>query len=225
MTEICNYCGNEYKLISQHWRYNEDHRPDLTEKQVDVATGLLMGDGCLNKGSSNPRLQVKMITKDYLMWLDELFGDNSNGVRFVISGRDRALENIESGFSPNAAPKEYSDVYELNTKTHPTFKKFISWYEGGDKVWPDDIKLTPTVLTHWYVSDGSLIDNHISISMLNEKENKDKIEKMFSNVNLPTPSNWAIADNVCNAVWDVDDSREINNYMDGPLPGFEYKFL
>mgnify|MGYP007057105309 CR=1 FL=1 len=32
----CPKCGTEYKRLGGHWRYNPDHRPELTEKQLDI---------------------------------------------------------------------------------------------------------------------------------------------------------------------------------------------
>ena len=78
----CPECGDEYQTLGTHWYYNESHRPELTDYQKEVITGLMMGDGSLNRQQGeNPRLVVGMITKEYLEELDEIFGCLSTGVR------------------------------------------------------------------------------------------------------------------------------------------------
>lgn len=218
-------CGGTYELIGRHWAANESHRPSLSEYQIDVATGVLMGDGTISRTSKNPSLKVKMITKEYLEYLDEIFGNLSTGVRKVQTAEEHVAEVRDSGFRPNASVEDYNDVYELSTRCHPDLKPLAAWYDSGKKVWPEDISLTPTVLTHLYCCDGHLANgDNITISMVNERGDKQKVAEYFSNVGLPQPSRWGEGENVCYAAWKKAESKRLFRYMNGPLPGFTYKF-
>ena len=232
MSVDCPECGESFDLIGQHWVFNEDHRPSLTQQQREIVTGLLMGDGSLDRGNKNPRLYVCMISPSYLKHLDKQFGILGTGVSLKMAAAESAKEKIERGFSQSVDPENYSDVYHWNTRCHPELHEF-NWYGSGEKVWPNDITLTPTVLKHWFCGDGnwnnSGSNNHIRIGMSNEAENTDKVDSYFERADLPLPSNYDIykyddgrVD--CNAEFTVDASTELWDYMGEPLPDFEYKW-
>jgi len=230
----CPECCEEYERLGMHWHHSPSHRPDLTQKQLEVTTGFLMGDGCIISDVKNCYLRSNMTSPNYLKYLNNLFGCLGTGVKFYKSGREVAEMNIKSGFSPNAKSKNYSDLYRWQTRMHPKFNEFREWYSSGEKVWPKDIELTPTVLKHWYVGDGDYHTsgnaNNIRISMNNEIENTNKVSEYFTNVGLPEPSNYDISgkekrkNSRCKAEWVIEDSYELWDYMGEPLPDFEYKW-
>jgi len=129
--------------------------------------------------------------------------------------------------------ENYSDMYVLYSRTLPELEKF-DWYGSEGKVWLKNIKLSPIVLKHWYVNDGyyhkSNAADHIGISISNEVGNIDKINNYFSNVGLPTPSNYTTTkqsknDNLkCDLQFTKSDSKILWDYMGKPLPDFEYKW-
>jgi len=230
----CPECGTEYTDLGTHWRYSPSHRPKLTQKQLEITTGLLMGDGCMRYvKDGNSYLQVKMISEEYLQYLDKIFGCLGSSLNLVSTGKEKAQENIDRGFSSTVNKENYSDQYNWNTRSHPEFNKFREWYSSGEKLWPKDIELTPTVLKHWYVGDGhyatTYSQNRIKISMSNESENTEKVSNYFSDVGLPEPSTYYKNERKdgsvqCNASWTVEDSYELWEYMGEPLPDFEYKW-
>jgi len=220
----CHDCGKSYKGIGKHWSLSDCLHPRFTDHQKDVLVGLLMGDGCADMGSANACLTVGMITKEYLDYLDDLFGELSIGVDLQETGEKTAEKAIESGFSPNADKSEYSDVYRWRTRRHPYVTKLREWYDSGSKVFPPDIELTPTVLKHWYVSDGHYSDKggsrRICMGIANEAANREKINSYFRRVDLPAPDWWS--DTRCD--WDVEHSIELFEYMGTPPQGFKYKW-
>lgn len=229
----CPDCNNEYKRVGSHWSQSSScGYPELTDHQREVATGLLMGDGYINRGDSNPRLESEMISQNYLHYIDNIFGILGTGVSLKRTAEQKARQMRESGFSPDAESENYSETYIWRTRCHPGFKQFAKWYSSGEKVWPRDIDLTPTVLRNLYVCDGSWDkeNNRIKIGMSNEIENRDKVEDIFRRKNLPTPSNWEIyefpsKDAVrCSGVWSIEGSKDLWSYMGEPLPDFEYKW-
>jgi len=228
----CPDCGEEYVDLGNHWQHSPKHRPKLTQKQIDVVTGLLMGDGWISNNSKNSSIFVEMISPNYLQYLDNLFGCLGNGFDLINTAAESAQHAKDNGFSPRAKTENYSDVYRWRTRSHPEFNSFNHWYSTGEKVWPEDIELTPTVLKHWYVGDGSYRTSNrsdcISISMCNEVNNESKITKYFVNSKLPTPCNYSTYDRGhrknFSAQWTVEDSYKLWDYMGEPLPDFEYKW-
>jgi hypothetical protein len=228
----CPECGNEYKSLGCHWRWNSSHRPELTQRQLEITTGLLMGDGWIQNSNKNCSLETSMISLNYIKYLDEVFGCLSSNISLKKTAFESAKMNRKNGFSPNADEENYSDVYRWKTVDHPKFNEFRQWYSSGEKVWPDDIELTPTVLKHWYVGDGRFFNDSghhsIRIKMNNEVENTKKVSQYFTNAGLPAPSNYSIYEGKygkeCEATWTVQDTEKLFDYMGKPLPDFEYKW-
>jgi len=234
MVDVCPQCGTEYQRVATHWNRSSCQRPSFTNHQREIITGLLMGDGHIDRDNNrNPFLKCGMISPNYLKYIDGEFGIFGHGVSLKKTDKESAKQCRDRGFRPNAKAENYSDVYQWYSMRHPELQEFAEWYSTGTKVWPRDIELTPTVLKHWYCGDGSWNNsgenNCIRIAMANEVKNTDKVDQMFENVGLPSPSNYAISERKngyknCDAVFTVDQSKELWKYMGEPLPDFEYKW-
>lgn len=236
----CPECGEEYGNLGRHWHYSPSHRPDFTERQKDIIVGSLMGDGCLQRQNKTSHITLRMISNNYLEWIDNIFGCLSTGVKMYLTAKESAKKNRDRGFRPNAKEENYNNMYRLNTRQHPFLNNFNSWYETGKKVWPEDIELTPTTLLHFYVQDGTLQNSnnnkpsYISIAAAKEIDNYEKIDSYFKNRNLPTPHNYVEGrtyrdNNNMDITFTVDQSKDLWNYMlsgqrETPPPDFEYKF-
>jgi hypothetical protein len=228
----CPECGNEYKSLGIQWSKGSCSAPELTEQQKEIVVGLLMGDGSLGRSNKNPRIRVKMISPNYLEYLDETFGCLGTDVTLKQTAAESAKQNRDSGFRPNAKEENYSDVYQWRTRSLPELHDF-NWYKTGKKVWPEWVPMTRTVLKHWYCGDGcfdnSSRQHSIVIGMSNEVENTDKVDKYFKRMGLPTPSNYSISKRKdgsknCIAKFTQPASKKLWEYMGEPLPDFEYKW-
>jgi len=228
MTDTCTQCGGEYDVVALHWSQSSDcSHPLLSDYQREIITGILMGDGSIiNEGNRNPHLKCDMVTKKYLEYVDKEFGMFGKGVSSGITEEKRSeKESTEKNIKTK---KNYGDVYRWRSMSHPELQEFVDWYSTGEKVWPETIELTPTTLKHWYCGDGCWnnygSNNYIKISMSNEVENTNKVDQLFENVGLPSPSNYNISENHCDAEFTVNQSHKLWQYMGEPLPGFEYKW-
>jgi hypothetical protein len=227
---FCEQCNSKYERIGGHWtRSTSCNYPSISEKKKDILIGLLMGDGSIgHAGCKNQRISTTMISPNYLKYVGNKLGWLSTGVRFSKSAKESATEALERGFDTNAKEENYADQYNLRTRSHPFITSLSDWYSSGSKVWPEDIKLTPTVLKHWYCGDGhyrsDTTHSNIVITIDNEIDNKEKISNYFNNVELPPPSNYNTSSKTANAEWTVEDSYDLWNYMGKPLPDFEYKW-
>jgi len=228
MGDACPQCGTEYQIVASHWGQSSCEYPSFTDHQREVITGLLMGDGSINRGGKNPFLECGMISPNYLKYVDGEFGIFGHDVSLKKTAEESAEDCRGRGFSPDAKEENYSDLYHWHSMRHPELQEFAEWYSTGTKVWPSDIELTPTVLKHWYCGDGhwdnSGVQNYIKIAMANEVENTEKVDQMFENVGLPSPSNYNISETNCVAEFTVGQSKELWKYMGEPLPDFGYKW-
>jgi len=230
---VCDHCGHRYDRISSHWSGSDEcEYPELTERQHNIIRGLLMGDGSVNyqEQKENPSVVVKCIVPEYLEYLSNEFGVLGNDIALVQSAEDSASNNRERGFRPNADSSNYSDIYGFTTMSHPEMWQYRDWYDTStdraEKTWPDNLELTPETLTHWFCGDGNNQFDYPSIrlSMNNERDNLDKVERYFERAGLPAPDRWGITDAACNACWKKAGSEELFEYMEGPVTGYEYKW-
>jgi len=159
-----------------------------------------------------------MSNYDFLKETDGKLGWLSNGVkeRFSAEENKKRAEERFGKDSVNSAKASW----RLDTKRHPELSKFSSWYSGEKKCWDID-ELTPTVLKYLYVSDGTYnkTHNYLSLCTLNEIENKKKIEHLFKDAGFEV-MRW----DYDRAVFSVDTSKNMLEYMGEPLSGFEYKW-
>lgn len=229
MSSICESCNTdkEYENIGTHWYYSPSHRPEITETQHEIITGLVMGDGCVEKRGDNSNLRVSMINKKYLDYLDNLFGPLSQGV-----SKSKTIEQAaEDSIVENADPENYNEVYEFRTTVHPELNRYNEWYESGKKVWNLE-QITPTILKHFYVCDGSLNQKgSITIAMSNEIDRRDEFEHLIEEAGIPSPSNWNIYERKvyggkhCKAQWTKEQTKLLFEYMGDAPTGFERKWL
>ena len=113
----------------------------LSQKQQYILTGLLLGDGCLERKSRNSRLQVKQSVhkKEYVFWLHDQFSD------FV-----------------RTPPQQRSDTgqWYFSTRSVPQFETWNGvFYKNRKKIVPKNIAQllsSPITLAVWFMDDGSL---------------------------------------------------------------------
>lgn len=200
---------------------------EVTDRHHEIIKGLLMSDGTIaHHNGESTALQVNMITKEFLEWLDSQFGILSLGVNLNQTAEESAREHRESGFNPGADSNNYSDIYSLTTRTVPDLTRYRTWYDETGKVWPENTVLTPMVLKMFFCGDGDKkVDHrdsnrkpHIRFRADNEIENKRKVIDMFSNVGFDV--RWTSQ----NLRVPVSESYKMWEYMGSPPPGFEYKW-
>jgi len=227
----CSYCGGEFDRIGNHWSHYLEHKPDFTEKQLEILKGVMMGGGTLHgKSEKNPYVLVAMTNKEYLKFLKEEFGELGKDVFLKQTSEESAEAMRKNGLRPNAKAENYKPVYRWGTRSHSKLHYFREWYKESGKVIPEDVNLTKTVLKHWYVCDGSLKTNGnfycVSIALTEQRNNREAINKLFEKAGLPAPI-WRErdADNKRTEIcWNKEASAELLDYMGSPPPGFEYKW-
>jgi len=210
----CKSCGDDFSQLGTHWRYNSEHRPELSAEQHEVVEGVLVGDGYVSSfGGQNALLQVCMANKDYLQHLDTIFGNLGTGVKF----------NQDQGGN-------HETLYQFRTRRHPELNKYEEWYENGEKSIPSDLELTPTILKHWYCGDGTLSKGEaVEISAAADERRVEVILNLFDQAGLPEPrvndGSSTYNDSVKKFRFVKSDSVDVFEFMGSPPPGFEYKWV
>lgn len=228
---VCPYCGNEYDRVNQHISMSSECSHDeFTDDERELITAILIGDGWIaSDNSGNPSLQIEMITEDYIQELDEKLGWISNGYEKIRTAEE-SFERTGDTFNQTNA-ENYNSVYRLSTIRSKQFNYWLDWYEGGKKNWIDKVELTPTILTHYYVADGHLRKdrNCIKIAMSEQLGNEESVSELFRDAGLPSPDRYDKSERSggsvkFDAIWNVDSTKELLDYMNEAPDGFEYKF-
>ncbi len=219
----CHVCGNSFTYLGNHWKgENKCSYPNLTDRQYQITTGLLLGDANCSRSGTNPHIDVKNTNRKFLEWVNEEYGIISNGISLSRTAEDSA-RSLQNTISPNTVAEGCNDVYRLTTRSHPEFEEFREWYETGEKRFPEDLILTPLIVKVWYVCDGSLWMNEgctgrVSISSVNESDRCEFLIQLFENKGFsPTYTGDHI-------FFGTDESFDILHWMGEPIPGFEYKW-
>jgi len=212
----CHNCGQEFSRIALHWSTSNCTYPNISDKQNEVLTGLMMGDGWAeDKDNGKARVRVAMINKQYISYLNSLFPIYGTGVSQV----------TKDGFN---GP---TDMYQFSTMTAPAFSQYRNWYDEGTKS-ISDIQLTPTVAKHWYASDGSTeFDGGWSRAKLYcdvGLADKGAVIQMFEESGSPVPKWEEYKRENGNPkgvlVFSSKQTDDFLNWIGDPLPGFKYKW-
>jgi hypothetical protein len=154
-------------IYSENYEKLQNCPNQLTDLQVEVLTGNLLGDGSLThlkKGrQSNFTLAQKSTRLEYVEWLQQTYGPFSYE---VVSGKTRKPINILNKINHQIENwiGEYCYRCGFYTVAHPVFTFYRKkWYKEPDvkrspKVIPDDLKLTWQAAAIWTCDDGS---NHV----------------------------------------------------------------
>jgi hypothetical protein len=224
MSEVnCPGCENSYTNVARHWDANQEHRPVLTDRQHEIITGILMGDGCISYANKNPVLQVRMIKEQFLEWFDSQFGVLTTGVTKIRTSEEQAENSRKSGFTTEVNEENYHDLYMCNTRSLPGLEPYAEWYDSGEKQYPGDLELTPLTLKMWYVTDGNLAHREqkrkpMMIGCSNESSRGDFLLSLFEDMPFSPRFDGT------NLWFGVDDTDEALDWMGAAPPGFGYKW-
>lgn len=222
--EVCEQCGNTYTKLTTHWARSECSFPEITDKKWEMLKGLLMGDGSLHLGSTNPCFQWNSINKPFMEWFASEMGEISSSLKFSHDAEQSAENARKSGFRPDAEAENYHDIYTWYSIRHPEFEEFENWYYPNGKEYPEDLILTPEAARIWYCGDGYMSFSeqanrgYICIKCSNEIEREEFLLGLFEENGFnPTINRDSIQ-------FSVDDTRKLLDWMGEEPPGFEYKW-
>lgn len=126
-----------------------------SSKLKGYLTGLIVGDGYIDKGVTRRAFCIKSINKDFI---DKIQFDLESCTNFQIT-----IRHIPAHFSCGCNHKE---SWELYVKSHPYFAKkyhhFYDDYKHRIVSKEASLWLTPEGIANWYMSDGYMC--HVGIT-------------------------------------------------------------
>ena len=119
----------------------------LTQRQINIIIGLILGDGGLEKNGNNVRVRVEhgFSQKKYLMWL---YGELKN-----ITSRQPRVVSSRSSKNGKTYFRWHFSTLSLECLNFYYYK----FYKSMKKVVPNDINkilISPLSLAVWYMDDG-----------------------------------------------------------------------
>lgn len=198
----------------------EELNNSIGDRKDDIFKGILMGDAWIDKEENKAAgLRIESVTKEFLEWLESVLGDVVSSLKKKNSAGELAEKNRSNGYIVNE--ENYNDVYILRTRKIKYFNKLNSWYDSGEKRFPE-MELTPTILKMWYICDGSFANSRYPVVYSsNEKDRKEFILDMFKD----TPLNPSFHNGGGGAIqFKTSESDTFFEYIGEPVPGFEYKW-
>lgn len=123
----------------------------MTEYQLNILNGCLLGDGCLhiNKNGKNPvfsyvscyKEHTEFVSKHFLEYATDLY---KNGP-IKYQSFDKRTNKTYTRFAFKT--KSLNELYE----------HYHSWYQNKIKIIPKNLLLTNVSNLYWYIGDGCLI--------------------------------------------------------------------
>jgi hypothetical protein len=122
----------------------------LSKDFLKVIDGELLGDGCIERGVKQSRFVFVSKHKEYTDWLAQNF--TNNGVLLCGSG-------VTKYNTFHKYLKKYYVNYRFTTLSYANFHDLEKkWYYNRKKIIPRDLEISPQLVLHWYLGDGSLIN-------------------------------------------------------------------
>lgn len=201
----CSYHGGN---LGSHWYMLPEHRPSLSDRQVEIVTGLMLGDACVDRSTKNARLQVGNVNVDFLKWVKDELQPIARDIEVQFKEGERHV--IDGTY-------DCQEFRLLRTVTHPGLNRFAEWYSGEGKQFPDDLELTPLIAKVWYCCDGGIASrDKIGFTTKTQISREDYLKSLF-------PFDCQVVGNSIR--FSSRLSKKMLDWMGDPLPGMSYKWI
>ncbi|AGM11463.1 homing endonuclease with LAGLIDADG motif [Halogranum tailed virus 1] len=202
--KTCPDCGKDgLRNLGMHIAQTECEYPELSDEVIEIVTGILMGDGHIEKSGL---FGVAVNEKKYLQYVEEQFPD------WLVT---------KSGVHPVSSETSVGGLqYRLRTVAHPSFKEMRDlWYPKGKKKFPlNEIEPTGTILKHWYATDGHLEKPSNRPQIASYNENSEELRDWLNSYGFDTCQDYR---GVC---FNKRSQSDFYDSVDSPVPGYEYKW-
>jgi hypothetical protein len=216
---ICPFCGKSYKQIALHWRGKKCNRPSFTDEQIEIMSGLLLGDGDIKPGTDGSIFRLRMTNKPFVEWVSSKLSPLSRGVFLSQNSTKQKESALRAELEGVTEDSDFKDLYGIRTVTHPQINQLRDWYSSGKKRYPDSI--TEEMLRMWYVTDGNKHPYGMRITCDAQKDVKEDVIDMIKEIDyIENPSFNKDGTITITA----DESREFMRNTEAPS-GFEYKWF
>lgn len=140
-----------YDAYRKHWEVSLP----ISSSLMEVLIGELLGDGCIHyrtmnnaNVSNNARFVYGSSKQEHVEYLRDLIIKEIPCSRIKIYNRKCSI----SKYGTITTAHLFSTI-----STKELYNLYKKYYPKGKKIVPKDLILTPTIVKHWYIGDGSLI--------------------------------------------------------------------
>ncbi|MFC3477654.1 hypothetical protein [Halobacterium litoreum] len=182
MTTKCPTCGEEYERIAQHYAFNEDHRPDLSDDQLDTVRFLLLDGATVETEGAHHSITHYSTDVEFLKAAAARLGDLVTSLRLEATAAEQAEHLAAKYPDMDVTAEQCADLYALRTMPHPR----LDAYEGGEDV----TELTPNVMT-WFIEfhggyHGSAILPSLHLDTRDTGVSGDHLRRLFHDYGIQT---------------------------------------
>lgn len=155
----------------------------INERQRQIITGTILGDGHLEKNGRNVRLRIEhsLLQKEYLLWKFQELRDIVAGMPRIVGTRDN-----RSGKTYRRWHISTYSLFELNE-----YRRIF--YRNGSKIVPSDIVdmlKSPLSLAVWFMDDGYKRNDcaalRLSTDAYKRSEQMLLIDSLYENFGIKT---------------------------------------
>lgn len=221
--EVAEEAGVSWPTISRWMDHHDISRRDriqsnsidLSSEALDFVEGHVLGDACLtnyHKGAALFAISNKY--REVVEWYVSRL--KSYGIEFGSEG----IVDTEGGFG--------HQVFTVRTRSYPSFGDLREkWYPNGDLQIPRSLKLSPISLKQWYIGDGSLSGNSVTITA--DRYERESVECLCSQIKAMGVDCYINAHNGdANRVYIPADSAAdffgVIGSRPDPIPCYDYKW-
>ena len=120
----------------------------------EIIDGSLLGDAGLVKKYSrgNPYFWIDLSGEEHIDWLHIL---KTSLLSMGVSVTDKCPKITPRISTLRGKTREYKEVALWSSCSPLLLPFYLRWYPYSKKVVPTDLQLTPLVIAHWFMGDGS----------------------------------------------------------------------
>lgn len=170
---------HEAGVVMRTWRQRR-RVPDLkkfnAQKLTEVLDGVLLGDGSIScKSPGVMVISQHPVRTGWLKFVQRQLAEI--GICSSIS-KPRVVKGGHK-IAGNRKPTGDTTTITLRTPVYDVIEAhYARWYPGGKKHVPADLRLTSTVLTHWFCGDGSGHRNRALLRFHTEGFERVEVERL-----------------------------------------------
>jgi len=208
-TRICPTCDRERERLSRHWSSALCSTPTVSDRQHELITGLLLGNGSVQGNGENKHFQISTRWRPFADWIFNELDWLSHSIVRIDPDR-----------------MDHGHRYVVRTHAHSALTRYRSCYDGDGKHLPspESIPFSSRVGRAWWATAGGLqwhgeyATQRTGTISAEADDRAQRVVALFEAVGLePTRAGARVQLPPKQVTGWLD-------WIDDPVPGIEYKW-
>lgn len=123
-----------------------------TQEATEVFDGVMLSDGSITPIARTAVFNIDLSGIEHIDWLQVV-------KEALLSINTQACANHPRLFKGTSKGLIFYGCILTSRTSQFIVKQRIRWYPDGKKIVPPDLVITPIVLAHWFIGDGSSVWN------------------------------------------------------------------